>query len=169
MPRAVEREMLALASRIGAVLVEQRRTLGVVETSAGGALCHAIASVPGSSRWFVGGIVAYSTAIREQILGMESRQEAGAVSMEHAIALASRGRRRLNADWCVSETGIAGPTEGRRSTKPAGLVYVAVVGRRDTGDVALWREHSTGSDERVPNQIAFADAALKLLADALMA
>ncbi len=169
MAQAADRELLELVGRIGDVLVDRRQTLGVVETSAGGALSHAITSVPGSSRWYQGGIVAYSAAIRAAVLGLDPQKQTGAVSIEHAIALASGGRRRLATDWCVSETGIAGPTEGRRSAKNSGMVYVAVVGRRDGGDVALWREYATGNSDRVPNQYAFAEAALKLLADALMA
>ncbi len=168
MPEPTDRGLLALARRIGDVLVERGQTLGVVETSAGGALSHVITSVPGSSRWYLGGVVAYSAATRASVLGVDSNLPTGAVSVEHAIALASAGRTRLAADWCVAETGIAGPVEGRRSKKSSGTVYVAVVGKRDTGDIALWREHSTGCSDRLPNQQAFAEAALKLLADALM-
>jgi nicotinamide-nucleotide amidase len=169
MAQAADSEAQALATRIGDVLVNRKQTLAVVETSAGGALSHAITSVVGSSRWYLGGIVAYAVGTRTSMLGLEAPRQGGAVSIEHAIALASRGRRRLEADWCVAETGIAGPIEGRRSGKEAGVVYVAVVGKRDGGDVALWREYSSGSGDRVPNQHAFALAALKLLADALLA
>ena len=160
-------ELTALATRIGAVLTARHQTLAVAETSAGGTLCQAITSVPGSSAWFVAGVVVYSLQSRALLLDLGGPRPTGAVSAEHAVALASRVRRRLEADWGVAETGVAGPTTGRRSAKEPGTGYVAVIGRRDGEDVVLWRETSAPGADRVAHQRAFAHAALGLLADAL--
>lgn len=153
------------AAMIAAALIEQDHTVAVAEASAGGRLSAALTSVPGSSAWFLGGAIVYSAAAKEMLLGLTAADLArtGAVDPTAALQLARSVQQRLKATWGVAETGVAGPQGGRRSRKPAGLVYVAVVGPH--GEEV--REHRTGLDERDANQQAFADQALALLAEAL--
>jgi nicotinamide-nucleotide amidase len=154
-----------IARYIAAVLAERGQTLAVAEASAGGRLSAALTSIPGSSAWFLGAAVVYSAAAKEVFLGVSAAELAsqGAVDPDAALLLARAVRQRLNAGWGLAETGIAGPQGGRRSRKPAGLVYVASIG--PSGEEV--REHRTGQDEREANQQAFADYSLALLAEAL--
>ena len=151
---------IAVAERIAALLTARDETLAIAETAAGGRIGAALTAIPGSSRWFLGGVVAYSAAAKTALLGLTAEQlAAGAVSEAAALALARAARQRLGADWGLAETSISGPQQGRRSSKPAGLAHLAVVG--PTSEHV--QELQTGRDERAANQQAFADAALALL------
>jgi nicotinamide-nucleotide amidase len=153
------------ARRIAAALTERGQTVAVAEASAGGRLSAALTAVPGSSAWFLGGAIVYSAAAKELLLGVGATDLAasGAVDPAAALLLARAVRDRLGATWGVAETGVAGPQGGRRSRKPAGLAYVAVVG--PPGEPV--REVRTGRDEREANQQAFAFEALALLGEVL--
>ena len=101
--------------------------LAVAESCTGGMIAERITSVPGSSRYFLGGAVVYSNDLKTLFadippLMMEAH---GAVSREVAVALAENIREICNADIGVGVTGIAGPGGGTEE-KPVGLVYVAV-------------------------------------------
>ena len=159
---ALDRE---LAGQIAAALVARGETLAVVEASAGGRLCAALTAIPGSSRWFLGGAVAYSAVAKAALLDLAPVETAGrgAVEAATALLLARAVRRKLRADWGLAETGIAGPQAGRRSRKPAGLCLVALAG--PGGEQA--REVLTGLDDREANQQAFAEAAARALLAAL--
>lgn len=104
------------------------RKLAVAESLTGGALAARIVAVPGSSLYFLGGVVAYSNDAKQRLLGVEESVLAtrGAVSEECALQMARGVRDALDADVTVSTTGIAGP-EGGTEQKPVGLVYVALV------------------------------------------
>jgi len=147
-------------------LAERGETLAVVEASAGGLACSRLTAIPGSSRWFLGGVVAYSARAKERWLGLgpEALPGTGVVSPEAAVALARAVRQALGATWGAAETGIAGPQVGRRSSKPTGLGYVAVVGEAGGAPVERVAEVATGLDDRGANQAAFAEALLALLA-----
>lgn len=157
----------ALVARIAEALLRRRETLAVAESAAGGRLGDLLTDRPGSSAWFCGGILPYSNAGKQRVAGLspEALAEHGAVSPETAIALADSARRLYGATWGIGETGIAGPQTGRRSSKPAGLAYVAVVGPNGKRRV---REVNTGFDGRAANKQAFALAALGLLAEELV-
>jgi nicotinamide-nucleotide amidase len=155
-----------LARRIAAELKERGQTVAVAEASAGGRISAALTAVAGSSAWYLGGAIVYSAAAKEVLLGVGAADLAssGAVDPAAALLLARAVRGQLRATWGVAETGVAGPQGGRRSRKPAGLAYVAVVG--PPGEAV--REVATGRDERETNQQAFAQATLALLADVLV-
>ena len=155
----------SLEVEIARRLAEASETLSVVETSVGGLVSSRLTAIPGSSAWFLGGAAVYSATARLQWLGLapEPTRSAGVVSAETALALARAGRDRLGATWGAAETGIAGPQTGRRSTKPVGLGYVAVVGRAGDREVERVEEVSTGLDDRGANREAFATALLGLL------
>ena len=154
-----------LAPRIAVALTARGQTVAVAEASAGGRLSAALTVVPGSSAWFLGAAIVYSASAKEVLLGVSAADLAatGAVDAAAALLLARAVRDRLQAAWGVAETGVAGPQGGRRSRKPAGLAYVAVVG--PPGEAV--REIRTGRDEREANQRSFAEGALALLAEVL--
>lgn len=118
-----------LGERLGVVLSERGLTLSAAESCTGGLLSHTITNVPGSSAYFLGGVVAYANQAKERVLGVpvELLIAHGAVSDQVARALAGGARDRFGSDWGIGITGIAGPGGGTEA-KPVGLVYVAVVG-----------------------------------------
>ena len=103
----------------------RRWSLVTAESCTGGMVATRLTSVPGSSRSFVGGVVAYSNELKERELDVPGELLAahGAVSAEAAEAMAAGARARLGADVAISITGIAGP-EGGTPQSPVGLVYL---------------------------------------------
>ncbi len=99
------------------------RRLGLAESCSGGLLASRVTDLPGSSDYFMGGIVAYTYEAKEELLGVDSGllEEKGAVSPEVAEAMAQGALRRFDADVAVAITGIAGPTGGTEE-KPVGYV-----------------------------------------------
>ena len=112
---------------IGKLLATRKLTLAVAESCTGGLLGHRITSVSGSSRYFLGGIIAYSNKIKTSHLGVKklTLTRYGAVSCEVASRMAIGVRRRMGADIGLSITGIAGPDGGTKK-KPVGLVFVGL-------------------------------------------
>ena len=108
---------------------ERGLTLATAESITGGLIGARLTDVPGSSRVFLGGLIAYSNELKEHGLGVPAETLAahGAVSAQTAEAMAAGARRRLGADLAVADTGIAGP-DGGSAEKPVGLVYIAVDG-----------------------------------------
>jgi PncC family amidohydrolase len=151
-----------LVAQVAEQLMARRELLAVVESGCGGRICDLLTNRPGSSAWFAGGVVAYSGTSTRDLVGVsaETLREHGAVSRETALGLAEGAIRLFGATWGIGETGIAGPQTGRRSSKPAGLAYLAVAGP-DNRRQAL--EINTGLDDRAANKEAFALAALRLL------
>jgi nicotinamide-nucleotide amidase len=119
----------SLASVVGDLLRQQGSTVAVAESCTGGGLGHLITSVPGSSRYFQGGIISYANAIKEMLLGVNAQDLAtqGAVSDLVAQQMAQGVRSRLGSTWGVAITGIAGP-DGGTAEKPVGLVYIGIAG-----------------------------------------
>ena len=118
-----------LALVIGRELVVLGKTLAVAESCTGGYLAQSITSNPGSSAYFKGGVVAYSNEIKNKILGVpeELLEKYGAVSREVAESMALGAQKKLNAEYSVATTGIAGP-DGGTEEKPVGTVWIAVAG-----------------------------------------
>lgn len=116
-----------LASDVGKVLEQRSLTLAVAESCTGGRLGDAITDVPGSSAYFLGGVISYGNEAKFSLLGVDrsTLESMGAVSEEVALMMADGVRKRLGASIGVGITGIAGPT-GATSAKPVGLVYIAV-------------------------------------------
>ncbi|MEB3193811.1 MAG: competence/damage-inducible protein A [Cyanobacteriota bacterium] len=127
-----------LASVVLAQLLERGQTLAVAESCTGGGLGAALAAVPGASASWLGGVIAYANAVKQELLGVPAPllERWGAVSDPVALAMAEGVRQRLGTDWAVAITGIAGPGGGT-SEKPVGLVHVAVVGPEPAG---AWSE-----------------------------
>ena len=116
-----------LEETVGRLLRERGLTLAVAESCTGGLIGHRITDVPGSSAYYLLGVVTYSNEAKERVLGVPARTLAahGAVSTETAEAMAAGVRRLSGADLGVSTTGIAGPG-GATPGKPVGTVCVAV-------------------------------------------
>lgn len=125
--------------------------LAVAESCTGGGLGARITDTPGSSAYFLGGIIAYDNRVKKDMLGVPEAvfAESGAVSRPSAEAMAAGCLRRFGADVAVSITGIAGPGGGTPD-KPVGLVYMAVATgsggtseeRRFSGDRASVRRQA---------------------------
>lgn len=110
-------------------LEERRQTLFFAESCTGGKLSTAFVNVPGVSKVFLGSLVAYSNAMKEDVLGVKSTtvKSFGAVSAPTALEMAHRARVLSTATWTLSVTGIAGPLGGSVE-KPVGTVFFAIVG-----------------------------------------
>jgi nicotinamide-nucleotide amidase len=110
---------------VGALLAARGLTLATAESCTGGLVGAKLTAVPGSSRYYLGGAVAYSNDAKQALLDVpgELLQRHGAVSAEVARAMAEGARRRFGAELAVSTTGISGP-DGGTPEKPVGLVYV---------------------------------------------
>ena len=122
-----------IEEEIGAILRERGMRLATAESCTGGLLGHLITNVPGSSDYYDRGVVTYSDAAKEELLGVARGilERHGAVSEEAARAMAEGLRRASRADVAVSITGIAGPSGGSRQ-KPIGLVYIALATPKGT-------------------------------------
>lgn len=117
----------SLEEVVGRKLTEMKKTLACAESCSGGLLANRITNIPGSSNYFLEGLVTYSNQAKIRELGVPEKliREKGAVSQEVAEAMAEGVRRKSGADLALSTTGIAGPGGGTEA-KPVGLVYVGL-------------------------------------------
>ncbi|WP_052889753.1 competence/damage-inducible protein A [Thermogemmatispora carboxidivorans] len=116
-----------LPSVVGTMLAQRGQTLAVMESFTGGLLSSLITDIPGSSRYFRGGLVAYSRAVAQEMgLSPEPVERAGLVSEETARAMAQLARQRLAADYGLGITGVAGPEPFEQ--QPAGTLFLAIAG-----------------------------------------
>lgn len=153
----------AIEAALGRMLQERSMTVAVAESCTGGLVGHQITNVPGSSDYFLGGVIAYSYETKERILGVRhgTLYDYGAVSRETAIEMAHGARRLIGADLGVAVTGIAGPGGGTPD-KPVGLTWVAVSSRKgDRAQRYVW------AGDRDSNKRDSASAALALLCEVL--
>ena len=146
-------------SEIGRLLVARGWRLAVAESCTGGLLSHRVTNVPGSSRYFLGGVVSYANEVKAGLLGVPSDtlQIHGAVSSETAKEMAQRVRSLLSADVALSVTGIAGP-DGGTAEKPVGLVFLHL-----SAPGAEWGVRRQWAGGREKNKAQSAEAALQLL------
>ena len=116
------------AADLLAELHRRGASLATAESLTGGRLAALVTAVAGASRVYRGGVVAYATEVKQQLLGVPADLVArhGVVSAECARAMAEGARAALGATYAVSTTGVAGPD--RQEGKPAGTVYVGVAG-----------------------------------------
>ena len=142
-------------------MTNARLTVSVAESCTAGLLGSVITDQPGSSAYFIGGVIAYSDEVKRTQLGVSAEllTRHGAVSREVAIAMAEGVRSKFGTELAASITGIAGPdSEG---SKPVGLTYIAVASQRGT----TCNEYRFKGD-RWSNRREAADEALRLLIDA---
>jgi nicotinamide-nucleotide amidase len=126
-----DEDLVAAARRLGRRLVERGWQMAAAESCTGGMVGHVVTQVPKSSDHFLGGIVSYSDAVKEDLLGVpgDLLEHVGAVSAQVAEGMTAGVLERFRvADLAVAVTGIAGP-DGGSPDKPVGLTYVAVAVR----------------------------------------
>ncbi|MEM6327861.1 MAG: nicotinamide-nucleotide amidohydrolase family protein, partial [Bacteroidota bacterium] len=116
----------SLEAVVGEMLRARGRTIALAESCTGGAIAARLTRISGASDYLVGGVVAYSNAIKQGLLGVsdDDLETHGAVSEPVALAMARGARARLGADLGLATTGIAGPTGGTPD-KPVGTVWIA--------------------------------------------
>lgn len=114
-------------------LTERGLTLSTAESCTGGNIARLLTAQAGASTYFMGGVVAYSNEVKENILGVKhsTLETHGAVSEETVREMAEGARTRLGTDLAIATTGIAGP-DGGTSEKPVGTVWIAVADARHT-------------------------------------
>ena len=114
---------------VGRLLKENGQTLSTAESCTGGYVSHLITSVPGSSAYFIGGVVSYANAVKMEELGIPSDmlELNGAVSQPVVERMAQGVRQALKTDWSIALSGVAGP-DGGTEEKPVGTVWMAVAG-----------------------------------------
>ena len=117
-----------LAGRLLDRLVERGQSVATAESLTGGLLAARLTDVPGASRCFVGGVIAYASHVKESVLGVphDLVERNGVISEECASAMAAGVRERLGATWGLATTGVAGP-DGQEG-HPVGTVWIAVAG-----------------------------------------
>lgn len=153
----------SVAQHTASLLKNQAATVAVAEGSCGGLISASLLAVPGASAYYAGGGIIYTMAARQAFI-------AGAVPIppdlrgateEFALYLARSASRKLGTTWGIGEGGASGPT-GNRYGDPPGHAWVAVAGPTEASSHVL-----TGSADRRENMVAFAVAALSLLAGLL--
>lgn len=127
-----------MASVVLQLLRDRGETLAVAESCTGGGIGAALAAVSGASDVFLGGVIAYSNAVKLRLLGVSAEvlEAHGAVSDPVALAMAEGARRITGSTWAIAVTGIAGPGGGSEA-KPVGLVHLAVAGPGGSGSEAV--------------------------------
>lgn len=118
---------MKLEKEIGDLLRRKGLTIAIAESLTGGMICDRVTNVPGSSDYFMGGIVAYSNDSKVRHLGVtkEKIEKYGAVSKEVAKSMAHGVRQAFSTNIGLSTTGLAGPTGGTPK-KPIGLVFIGL-------------------------------------------
>ena len=123
----------SLEEVVGAYLAMKNATISTAESCTGGMVAERLTNVPGSSRYFMSGVICYSNESKMELAGIPPLllEMQGAVSLEVARGLAEGIRARANTTIGVGVTGIAGPTGGSPE-KPVGTVYIAVATPTET-------------------------------------
>ena len=122
-----------LEEALGQALLQKNASVGTVESCTAGLLAQRIASVPGASAYYQGALLTYSNQLKIQIaqVNADTLNEFGAVSEQVAKQMAANGKKILGVDYCLSTTGVAGPSGGSPE-KPVGLVWVGLAGPNGT-------------------------------------
>ena len=143
---------------VGELLKAKGLTLSVAESCTGGLLSARLVNVPGSSEYFVGGVVVYSNRLKEELLGVrkETLERHGAVSEETCKEMLAGLKSEFKTDAGIAITGIAGP--GGSGNKPEGLTYIGVY----LGDRVVIDRRVFGSG-RNPNRFLSSQVALNNL------
>ncbi|MGB4415616.1 MAG: competence/damage-inducible protein A [Paludibacter sp.] len=126
-------EDIPLEKLIGNTLAAKGKTLATAESCTGGFIAHKITSVPGSSQYFKGSVVAYSNEVKVNVLNVLAHdiEQYGAVSKEVVEQMAVNVRKLLKTDVAIATSGIAGP-DGGTAEKPVGTVWIAISSEKET-------------------------------------
>lgn len=146
-----------LAATVGELLAARSLRLALAESCTGGLVSSLVTEVPGSSRYYVGGVVSYDNAVKCNLLGVgaDTLGDQGAVSEAVTRQMAEGARRVLHADLALALSGIAGPGGGSEE-KPVGLVHWAVATERVT---VAKRHVFSGTRKQIQVRAAYAGLA----------
>lgn len=155
---------MANEKEVSKILLSHNLTISVAESCTGGLISHRLTNIPGSSKYFKMGIVAYENIAKIEILGVKLKtiQDFGAVSSQTACEMALRIKKLSNTNIGLGVTGIAGPGGGS-AEKPVGLVFIAISTK--TG-VNTKKFLFSGSREEIKNKAT--DAAFCYILDAIL-
>ena len=153
----------SLEMQVGRLLHARGLKLALAESCTGGLLGSRITDVPGSSEYFLGGVVAYAYEAKVALLNVswDTLNTKGAVSRETVLEMARGIRNAMKSDIAISVSGIAGPGGGTPE-KPVGTTWIGFVTEREE-----WARLFQFSGDREANKLSAAEAALKLLLDYL--
>ncbi len=154
--------MLKMKNRLrslGKLLISIEKTICTAESCTGGQIAHMITSVPGSSSYYKGSVVAYANSAKSEILTVpdEIMDKYGAVSKEVVSIMAEQARLKFRTDFAVATSGIAGP-DGGTDEKPVGTLWIAVAAPDGVNT-----EKRVFGNERKSNIKRFSLAALSML------
>ncbi|MGN6253140.1 MAG: CinA family protein [Marmoricola sp.] len=121
-----------IGAAVHAALRARGTTLACAESVTGGDLAAALSAAPGASATFLGGVVSYATQVKRSVLGVRAER---VISAECAEQMASGVREVCGADWGISTTGVAGPSE--QEDQPVGTVFVGIAGPQGVRSVRL--------------------------------
>ncbi len=158
-------EQQSLATEVAKLLTERGETIAVAESTTGGLVSAALLAMPGASRYYAGGGVLYTLNSRVVLAGAppEMFENYRGTTQEMLATVGDLFRQKLDATWCIAESGLAGPTSGR-SGLPPGRTTISV-----SGPVTRSQVFETGIADREPNMIEFTTLTLRYLRDALLA
>jgi PncC family amidohydrolase len=144
------------------LLHRRKLTISVAESCTGGLVAAALTDLPGSSEYFLGGVVTYANEAKIKVLGVdpEAIRRYGAVSRQVARQMAEAARAIFGSDVAVSVTGVAGPTSD--GSKPVGLTFI---GASDGKKTIVRRYKWIGG--RASNRVASVEAAIQLAIEIL--
>ena len=154
---------MKLEEEIGELLKAENLSLSTAESCTGGGIAALVTSVPGSSEYFNGGIVAYSNEVKMSLLHVsaETLEKYGAVSRETVTEMVKGAMNTLKTDCAVATSGIAGPGGGTLE-KPVGTVWIAAAYKNEI--VTMKQEGDSGRAKNVQKAI---ENALLMLCDRL--
>lgn len=123
----------SIEEKIGSMLKQLHATVCTTESCTGGAIARKLISIPGSSDYYMGSVVAYHNTIKTERLGVSANtiEQFGAVSEETIREMLTTGLQTLYADYAIATSGIAGPGGGT-AEKPVGTVFIGVSGKGET-------------------------------------
>ena len=152
--------------QVAELLLARGQTVSVAEACTNGLLGYTLGTIPGASRFFPGGVIAYTGGLKEKILGVpdELYETAGSVSREMAIAMARGVRELTGTDYALSTTGVTGPAAGR-SGLPIGTFWIGMA-VKDGADAAI---EIRASGDRDATKHGAVQAAINLLGSQLTA
>ena len=151
--------LTTLGSAVGELLKSRKETLAAAESSAGGLINASLVAVPGASAYYLGGLIVYTRAGREALLGLGPQDMQGIRSASEPFAqlMARRIRARLGATWGLAETGASGPSGNRYGDAPGHACFAV------SGPIEAVVTLETGRDAREANMWNFAQQAIDLL------
>lgn len=154
----------SLQEVIGQLLLSRGKTVSAAESCTGGRISALFTSIPGCSAYYKGSVTAYANEVKINVLGVREStiRDHGAVSEETVREMASGVLRKLDTDYSVVTSGIAGPGGGTPE-KPVGMAWLAAASRNDAGEISVTTQRVAFLSSRAINIERFASHALNLL------